>query len=68
MYLFTNTIYAFLFAIFFDAYIIWPFSSYTVNEISLLQYSKPSGEFPASSYLLKYSLILQILSGCGKSS
>ena len=52
--------YAFLFVLFFELYIISPFLSYTVNKISLLQYSKLSGIFPASSCFLKYSLILKV--------
>ena len=60
--------YAFLYVLFFELYIISPLLSYTVNEISLLQYSKLSGMFPASSYFLKNSLILESLSGCGKRS
>ena len=41
--------YAFLYVLFFELYIISPLLSYTVNEISLLQYSKLSGMFPANS-------------------
>ena len=41
--------YAFLLELFFELYIIFPCSSYTVNEIDELQYSKPSYESPQSS-------------------
>ena len=41
--------YAFLSDLFIGLYIISPFSSYTVNEIFLLQYSKLNGMLPANS-------------------
>ena len=46
---FIFTMYAFLFELFLELYIIFPCSSYTVNEIDELQYSKPSYESPQSS-------------------
>ena len=47
--LFIFTMYAFLSDLFIGFYIISPFSSDTVNEIFLLQYSKLKGMFPANS-------------------
>ena len=53
---------ALLSVLFLGVYIISLFSLYTVSVIVGLQYSKPSYELGAFSYLLKYFLNLEYLS------